>query len=89
MHKGLRERNMGIFQGLTKRQISEKYNNEYYEYKKNEFDYVIPKGESSKQRIQRVVKVMDELVEKHNDQQVLIVTHGGFLLGFFLCLSRY
>ncbi|MEM7115944.1 MAG: histidine phosphatase family protein [Chloroflexota bacterium] len=85
IHQGLRERNMGIFQGLTRQEMSQKFPAEMAAYKQIGFEYVIPNGESAKQRYERSVRTMTELANRHPepDATIVAVTHGGFLRGFF------
>jgi broad specificity phosphatase PhoE len=81
---GLRERHMGIFQGLTRAEMAARYPNEWASYNSAEkFTYVIPTGESQKQRLARSVEVMDRLADKHPDETIVVVSHGGILRGFF------
>ena len=79
----LRERNMGIFQGLLLAERETRYPREYADYKAVGFDYVVPEGESARQRLDRTLECLDDLALKHPGQVVLVVTHGGILLGFF------
>lgn len=82
-HRGLRERNMGIFQGLTRQEMLDRHPVERKEYERVGFEYVIPGGESAKQRLERSVLTLTEIAEASIDQTVVAVTHGGFLMGFF------
>jgi broad specificity phosphatase PhoE len=81
--EGLRERNMGIFQGLTVQEMRDQFPEERSAYESDRLDYVIPGGESGRQRLERSVRVMTAIAESHPDQNVVAVTHGGFLMGFF------
>lgn len=80
---GLRERNMGIFQGLTVEEMHKKFPNERRDYEHIGFEYVVPQGESAKQRTERSLNVMTAIAERHPDEIIVVVTHGGFLMGFF------
>jgi 2,3-bisphosphoglycerate-dependent phosphoglycerate mutase len=44
---------------------------------------VIPDGESGRQRLERTLACLEELARQHLNQTVLVVTHGGILMGFF------
>jgi probable phosphoglycerate mutase len=80
----LRERHMGIFQGLTRSEMKEKYPNEWAGYSSTEkFTYVIPNGESQEQRLERSISVMNRLAETHPEESIVVVSHGGILRGFF------
>ncbi|MEN8218669.1 MAG: histidine phosphatase family protein [Pseudomonadota bacterium] len=79
----LRERNLGIFQGMLKRELKTKYPKESGYYKANDANYVIPKGESLKQLNDRSVNCLEELAQKHPGQRILVVAHGGVLVSLF------
>lgn len=79
----LRERNMGIFQGLTPEEMEIQFPEERAEYRRLGAVYVIPSGESANQRIERALGCLDELALRHRGETVVVVTHGGVLMGFF------
>ena len=80
---GLRERHTGIFQGMTKEQMTAQYPNEYSAYRSDPYAYQVPGGESGQQRTERSVRVMNALADRHADETIVVITHGGFLIGFF------
>jgi len=82
LNSGLRERHMGIFQGLTRQEISEKYPKEMATYERIGFLDVIPAGETAQERTDRSVRVLTEIASRHPEQTIVVVTHGGFLTGF-------
>ena len=75
----LRERHMGIFQGLTPAEVKLRYPEEYARFKSNDPDYVIPEGESMRQLLERIVACVTELAERHAGMTLAAVTHGGAL----------
>ncbi len=80
----LRERNMGIFQGYTRQEMQEKFPKEWQAYQsENKFDYVIPQGESQRQRLNRSIRIMNTLAERHPAETIVAISHGGILRGFF------
>jgi 2,3-bisphosphoglycerate-dependent phosphoglycerate mutase len=79
----LRERNMGIFEGLTRSEMESRFPEERAAYRKAGSSYVIPKGESADQRIGRALQCFDELAVRHKGGTVVVVTHGGILMGLF------
>ncbi len=79
----LRERHLGIFQGLNAEEIKERYPEEYRLHRTLGPDYVIPGGESVHQQVARNVACLEECVEKHAGQTIAVVTHGGVLSGLF------
>ena len=82
-HEGLRERHMGIFQGLTRSEAQDNYPTEWADYGSMGFEYIIPEGESASQRLDRSIRTMTAIAEENPDSDVVVVTHGGFLMGFF------
>jgi probable phosphoglycerate mutase len=79
----LRERNLGIFQGMTEGEILDRYPEEWERFRSMEPDYRIPDGESSRDRIIRSKSLLDEVAVRHSGGTVLFVTHGGILDGIF------
>ncbi len=75
----LRERHLGILQGMTMAEFRERHPSEYALFRGPDPDYVIPDGESVRQRYERGVLCAGELAEQHPGQRVLIVTHGGIV----------
>jgi len=75
----LRERRMGIFQGLTPTEVQERYPEDYARFKSHDPDYVIPEGESARQLFRRCVTCFTELAERHAGLTLATVTHGGVL----------
>jgi probable phosphoglycerate mutase len=78
----LRERNLGILQGLTKIEFSEKYPEDSKKFYGNNPDYRIPGGESEHDRYMRCVSCIEELSKKYSGKKILIVAHGGVLASF-------
>ncbi|HEY3756225.1 MAG TPA: histidine phosphatase family protein [Opitutaceae bacterium] len=76
----LRERHMGIFQGLTPEESEARHPVERRAYRADE-SYVIPGGESAAQRAERGFACIEELAEKHHGETVAVITHGGLLMG--------
>lgn len=79
----LRERHLGIFQGLSGGQIEARFPEERRLLRSIGPEYVIPGGESMRQQIERNVAYLDELAHKHAGETIVVVTHGGVVSGFF------
>jgi len=75
----LRERRMGIFQGLTPAEVQERYPQEYTRFKSHDPDYVIPEGESVRQLFERCIACFADLAERHAGLTLATITHGGVL----------
>jgi len=83
VEKMLRETNLGIFQGLTCSEKKEKYPMEWSVYNSSEqYEYIVPQGESQRQRTERSVSVMNQFAETHAGETIVAVSHAGILKGF-------
>jgi probable phosphoglycerate mutase len=79
----LRERHLGVFQGLSGDEIKDKHPDEYRLHRTLGPEYVIPGGESVRQQVARNVACLDEIALKHPGEKVVVVTHGGVVSGLF------
>lgn len=79
----LRERHLGIFQGLSSDEIKEKHPEEYKLHRSLGPDYVIPSGESFRQQVARNLAYLNEIAAKHLGETIVVITHGGVLSGLF------
>lgn len=79
----LRERCLGIFQGFTMDEVERKYPVEFNLYKTAGPDHIVPEGESRRQQFERSIECIKEIVERHPDECVVVVAHGGVLNGLF------
>jgi 2,3-bisphosphoglycerate-dependent phosphoglycerate mutase len=79
----LRERNLGGLQGLTLAEFQEIYPEDFLKYSTRDPGYILPQGESIRQCYERSIACFEELAERHKNQNILIVTHGGILANIF------
>ena len=79
----LRERNLGVFQGRTWEEIRIECPEELHLFRTAGPDYVIPAGESARQRYERTVGCVEEIARRHSGESVVVVAHGGVLDGLF------
>jgi probable phosphoglycerate mutase len=79
---GLRERHMGVLQGLTTDESRAHHPSIHAAYARDGFFDTIPDGESARDRRDRSARVCAELAARHPDAMVVAVTHAGFLTGF-------
>jgi len=77
----LRERNLGVFEGLTTPQIVERYPDVYRQHRKP--DFRVPQGETGRELFERVVDCLEQIARNHPGQRVVVVTHGGALSALF------
>ena len=52
---------------------------EYAKFCSDDVDYVIPEGESVRQRHTRAIETFTRIVKNNPGKRILIVTHGGVL----------
>ncbi|HSD38309.1 MAG TPA: histidine phosphatase family protein [Rhodocyclaceae bacterium] len=75
----VRERNFGIFQGLTRQEAELRFPDMQARVTRREPDFVPPEGESLRQCFERIATVLDDLADRHIGQTILLVAHGGVL----------
>jgi probable phosphoglycerate mutase len=75
----LREKNLGVFEGLTSEEARERHPEVFRLFKTAGSKYVIDEGESTQQLQDRALEIVDEIRIKHPEEHVLLVTHGGFI----------
>lgn len=80
---GLRERHLGSMQGLTKAEFREQFPKEWAAFDTGDPEYVLPGGESARQRFERCVTCASGLAARHPGQTILLVAHGGVLNSLF------
>jgi broad specificity phosphatase PhoE len=77
--KRLRECSAGNLEGLTFPEMQEKHPDEIKLYQQDEMSYEPPEGESRNDFIKRVSTFINSMIEQHNEQSLVIVTHGGVI----------
>ncbi|MFZ5558237.1 MAG: histidine phosphatase family protein [Pseudomonadota bacterium] len=75
----LRERHLGVLQGLTRIDASRDLPDVYEGYRNGGADYVIPSGESAAQCSARVLAALEEIARRHAGERAVVVAHGGVL----------
>lgn len=78
----LREKNNGIFEGLTQEEIAAQFPDEYARYKTRPVDYAPPGGESTLELRDRACGTLAELATLHPGGRIVVVTHGGIISVF-------
>src|SRR4029434_1559277 len=79
----LRERHLGIFQGLSGEEIKQKHPEEYKLHRSLGPVYSMRGGESVKQQVPRNIAYLNEIGSKHLGETIVVVTHGGVISGLF------
>lgn len=75
--KELRELSFGSWEGMTWDELAEKYPDEWNERLKDIVGYRPPNGENLIDLQQRVIPLIQKIVELHRGEEVLVVAHGG------------
>ncbi|WP_224366380.1 histidine phosphatase family protein [Hyalangium versicolor] len=79
----LRERGLGILEGLTRDEANQRHPEVFAEYSAGGPDFVVPQGESVTQRLRHALECLEELATRHAGTRLVVVTHGGVLSGLF------
>ncbi len=72
-----REFHLGVFQGLTREEIEERYTDEWAAFRADYWGYTVPGGESRRVLQARIVAAWTVLIEQAEGPEVVIVSHGG------------
>ncbi len=75
----LRERNMGVFEGHSWDYVRENYKEDFKLLVSDDDSYEIPEGESRAAYRDKVISFLEFIAEKHDGENVLAVTHRGFI----------
>ena len=86
-HNGLKEIHFGQISGITLDELQERFPDLHKHWTdKMDLTFTFPGGEQRAQFFQRVGEAIEEVVERHPDQKVVVVAHGGSLRA---CLVHY
>ena len=77
LDKRLREKNLGVFEGLTSEEARERYPETFQQFKTAGVSYVIDQGESTQQLLERALEAIEEIRDRHPQKVAVVVTHGG------------
>ena len=72
-----REVNFGRWQGLSYVQVMEKYPGDIPQWLSDVENFRIPEGESMAEVHQRAMPKLQELIERHRGEEILLVCHGA------------
>ncbi len=74
-HTGLREIDHGRWEGLTRAEVEDRFPDEYAEWEADPFTFAPEGGEAGIHVLARSLPVIRDVVEKHNGQTVMVVSH--------------
>jgi probable phosphoglycerate mutase len=75
----LRERNYGCFEGLDPDEIEDRYPDQFTRWQSRDPEFGPDNGESPRVFHERVVSTLRALAERHPDERLIVVAHGGVL----------
>jgi broad specificity phosphatase PhoE len=82
----LREYHKGAFEGMTDAELRSRYPDEYPSYVAKDLDYAPEGGESTREVSKRLSSIICEIKERHLNDTVLVVGHGGSLRAAMMAL---
>lgn len=77
VRRELRELNIGVWEGLSWREIQSRWPDGWQSRLADLVNYRVPEGENLLDVEMRVMPVISEIVERHQEREVLVVAHGG------------
>jgi len=72
-----RERNFGLWEGMTFTEIKEKYPAEFESWANNPLKYSPVGGESTVEVRERVIPPLNRILNSHKGENIAVVAHGG------------
>lgn len=82
----LREYNKGVFEGLTVAEYERQYPDQFQASLKNDLDFAPTGGETIRETSLRMAGFVDEMLQNHLEDTVLVVGHGGSLRSLIVAL---
>ena len=76
---GLREISHGHWEGMTRREVEARYSEEYTAWEEDPFTFAPEGGESGISVLSRALPALREIVVRHKDHNVLVVSHKATL----------
>ncbi|HEY2865489.1 MAG TPA: histidine phosphatase family protein [Pyrinomonadaceae bacterium] len=77
--RALRERNVGVLEGLTFDESKEAHPDDYYALVNRSIHHVITEGESYRHLLSRITAELRDILRQHRGGRVAIFTHTGAL----------
>lgn len=78
-YEGLREISHGHWEGLTRKEVEERFPEEYTAWEADPFTFAPPEGESGISVLARALPIIREIVVNHRDKNVVVVSHKATL----------
>jgi alpha-ribazole phosphatase len=77
IENGLKERNFGVWEGMTFDEIRERWPEAFNAWAENPVKFSPMKGESTLEVRDRGMNAFNDIVSRHNGKSIAIVAHGG------------
>ena len=71
------ERNFGRWENLPVDEIRVRFEEAYSAWQEDIVNYQIPGGESAREHNERLVRMMGDIIRRHQGEKVMLVTHLG------------
>jgi broad specificity phosphatase PhoE len=75
----LNEIDNGCIEGLSDEEIQQKYPEVWRGFRERSADFRFPQGETGEEACQRIANFLEEKREKHSTENILLVSHEGFI----------
>jgi len=75
----LRERNVGVLEGLTFDESKAKFPRDYYALINRDIHHVITEGESYRQLLKRIATELETILRDHKGERIALFSHTGAL----------
>ncbi|MFA5524889.1 MAG: histidine phosphatase family protein [Tissierellales bacterium] len=82
----LREKKFGVWEGLTKQEIIDKFNNEHIIWMTEPHKLNLPNAENIVDLQERLLNVVNILIKDNENKNILIVSHGASIKALILGL---
>jgi probable phosphoglycerate mutase len=79
IHRGLRERGFGLFEGKTYADVEATWPEASRRWRQRDPTFAPPGGETPMQVRERVATALAELASRHAGEQIVLVAHGGIM----------
>ena len=73
----LRERQYGLWEGLTSAEIQARYPEQFAMWRARSTDFAPPQGETRSELLTRALAELQTIARRHVREMVVVVTHGG------------
>lgn len=76
-HHTLRELNIGLWEGLTLKEIETRFPSTLEEWRRKIIDYRMPEGESIRDLAGRVIPALKKILGANHGGNIVLLAHGG------------